>query len=113
MPALLVFCAALWHCLRTATFVLLDFGCLVGAGFRSRRALAAENLFLRKQLALFQERKVKPRRADDSTRWIMATLSRLFEWRNALLNVKPDTLIGWHRKGFRLFWRWKSKPMGR
>jgi hypothetical protein len=76
----------------------------------SRRALAAENLFLRKQLALFQERKVKPRRANDSTRWVMATLSRMFPWRGALVNVQADTLIRWHRKGFRLFWRWKSKP---
>jgi putative transposase len=79
----------------------------------SRSALAAETLFLRKQLALFQERKVKPRRADDSTRWMMATLSRMFQWRSALVNVKPDTLVRWHRKGFRLFWRWKSKPTGR
>jgi hypothetical protein len=54
---------------------------------RSHRTLAAENLFLRKQLALFQERKVKPRRADDSTRWMMATLSRMFPWREAVLNV--------------------------
>jgi transposase InsO family protein len=79
----------------------------------SRRALAAENLFLRKQLALFQERKVKPRRANDSTRWVMVTLSRMFPWRGALVNVQADTLIRWHRKGFRLFWRWKSKPSGR
>jgi putative transposase len=79
----------------------------------SRRTLAAENLFLRKQLALFQERKVRPRRADDSTRWMMATLSRLFPWRDALVNVKANTPIRWHRKGFRLFWRWKSKPTGR
>ena len=80
---------------------------------RSRRALAAENLFLRKRLALFQERKVKARRADDATRWMMATLSRMFAWRDALLNVKPHTLIRWHRKGFRLFWRWKSNLTGR
>jgi transposase InsO family protein len=79
----------------------------------SRRALAAENLFLRKQLALFQERKVKPRRANDATRWSMATLGRMFQSRNALVSVKPDTLIRWQRKGFRLFWRWKSKPSGR
>jgi len=45
--------------------------------FRSRRALAAENIFLRKQLALFQERKVKPRRAHDSTRLIMVILGRV------------------------------------
>src|SRR5262249_33775089 len=80
---------------------------------RSRRALAAENLFLRKQLALFQERKVKPHRAHDSTRLIMVILGRLFAWRDALVNVQPDTFIRWHRKGFRLLWRWKSRPPGR
>src|SRR5215211_89464 len=105
MAAPLVLLAALQHCFFTAMIVFLDFGRLVAFGLRSRRALAAENLFLRKQLALFQERKVKPRRADDSTRWIMAALSRMFAWRDALWNVKPDTLIRWHRKGFRLFWR--------
>ena len=113
MPALLVFLAALRHCLVTAAIVLLDCGRLLSISLRSRRTLAAENLFLRKQLALFQERKVRPRRATDSTRWMMATLSRMFEWRDALWNVKPDTLMGWHRKGFRLFWRWKSKAIGR
>jgi transposase InsO family protein len=80
---------------------------------RSRRALAAENLFLRKQLALFQERKLKPHRADDSTRLLMVILGRMFSWRDALVNVKPDTFIRWHRKGFRLLWRWKSQPVGR
>ncbi len=113
MPALLVLLAALRHCLVTAAIVLLDFGRLLTISIRSRRGLAAENLFLRKQLALFQEREVKPRKANDSTRWMMATLGRMFEWRDALWNVKPDTLIRWHRKGFRLFWRWKSKSMGR
>jgi hypothetical protein len=34
--------------------------------------------------------------------------SRLFEWKDALVIVKPGTLIGWHRKGFKLFWHWKS-----
>ena len=79
----------------------------------SRTALAVENLFLRKQLALFQERKVRPRRADGGTRGTMAALSRMFQRRDALVNVKPDTLIRWHRKGFRLFWRWKSRSTGR
>jgi len=72
---------------------LIDLTRFVLLAAHSRRALAAENLFLRKQLALFQERKVKPRRADDSTRWMMATLSRMFPWRDALVNVKADTLI--------------------
>jgi hypothetical protein len=43
----------------------------------------------------------------------MVTVSRLFDWRMSLVVVKPDTFIRWHRKGFRLFWRWKSKPAGR
>ena len=104
---------AVAHCFRTLSLVVFDLVRLAFLAAHSRSALAAENLFLRKQLALFQERKVKPRRADDSTRWMMATLSRIFKWRNGLVNVKPDTLIRWQRKRFRLFWRWKSKPTGR
>src|ERR1022692_339457 len=115
---------AVAHCFRTLSLIVFDLVRLAFFVARSHSTLAAENLFLRKQLALFQERKAKPRRADDSTRWMMATLSRMFPWREALVNVKPDTLIRWHRKGFRLFWRWhrkgfrlfwrwKSKPRGR
>jgi len=54
----------------------------VSLGMRSRAQLAAENLFLRKQLALYMERRVKPRRADNATRIILVGLSRIFEWRN-------------------------------
>src|SRR5262249_21217867 len=100
-------------CFRTIVPVVIDLIRLAILAVHSRRALAAENLFLRKQLALFQERQVKPRRANDSTRWLMATLSRMFPWRDALVNIKAPTLVRWHRQGFRLFWRWKSKPMGR
>jgi hypothetical protein len=52
--------------------------------------LIAENLFLGKQLARFQERQARPHRADNSTKWLMAVLSALSEWRNALVVVKPD-----------------------
>ena len=89
--------SALVHYFRTIHKVLIDLSRLGLLLARPRVALAAENLFLRKQLALFQERKVRPRRADDSTRWMMATLSQMFHWRDALVNVKPDTLIRWHR----------------
>jgi hypothetical protein len=78
---------------------------------KSRRALVAKNLFLRKQLAMFQERNNKPHRAQDSARWLMARLSRLLIG-GALVVVRPDTLIRWHRRGFRLFWRWKSMATG-
>src|ERR1700675_3772230 len=105
---------AVAHCFRTLSSVVFDLVRLAFLATHSRSALAAENLFLRKQLALFQERKVKPRRADDSTRWMMAALSRLgVNWRDALVAVQADTLIRWHRKGFRLFWHSKSKPTGR
>ena len=40
-------------------------------------------------------------------------LARWFDWRSALLIIKPATLIGWHRKAFRMLWRWKSRPVGR
>ena len=91
---------AVAHCVRTLSLVVIDVVRLACLATHSRSALAAENLFLRKQLALFQERKVKPRRADDSIRWMMATLSRMFPWGNSLVNVKPDTLTRWHRKAF-------------
>ena len=101
------------HCFRTLSLVVVDLVRLARLAAHSHGTLAAENLFLRKQLAMFQERKVKPPRADDATRWALAALSRMFPWGNSLVNVKPDTLIRWQRKGFRLFWRWKSKPIGR
>ena len=63
-------------------------------GTRSSAALKAENIFLRKQLALYLERKAKPRRATDATRLSMVLLSRLFAWQNALINVKPETFLG-------------------
>jgi len=73
-------------------------------------SLAAENLFLRKQLAFYQERKIKPRRFDNVTRFMLVLLSHGFAWQDALANVTPKTFIGWHRAGFRLFGRWKSRP---
>ena len=87
---------------RTAVRLLIDALTFVSLGLRSRSQLTAENLFLRKQLALYQERRVKPRRADDATRITLLVLSRLTDWRAILTIVKPDTLTRWHRKGFRL-----------
>src|SRR6516164_2003517 len=103
LPNLLVEIFDLW--LDTLRFIRLS--------LRPHFALAAENLFLRKQLALYLERQVKPRRPRVAARLTLVLLSRLFAWRQALTIVKPDTLIRWHRQGFRLFWRWKSKRRGR
>ena len=99
--------------LRTILRIACDLLRLVSAAGRSHAQLAAENLFLRKQLALYVERQVKPRRADDATRMALVELSWLIDWRRVLTVVKPATLIRWHRRGFQLFWRWKSRPRGR
>lgn len=77
---------------------------------RSTRSIKAENLFLRRQLSLYVERGVKPRRIDAVTRISLALLSRFFNWRDALVVVRPVTLIRWHRAGWKLFWRLKSRP---
>jgi putative transposase len=98
---------------RIAFSLMVDVVRFVSVGFRSRSQLAAESLFLRKQLAFYRERQVKPRRADDATRITLVLLSRLIDWRAVLTIVQPATLIRWHRKGFRLFWRWKSRRPGR
>ena len=90
-----------------------DFIRFLGSLLLVRSALAAENLFLRKQLALYQERQVRPRRATDATRLIMIWAARLFDWKETLVMVRPQTLTRWHRQGFKLFWRWKSRPIGR
>src|SRR5262245_3154989 len=89
---------------RTILRLVGDLLRLVTGAVRSRAQLSAENLFLRKQLALYMERQVKPRRADDATRITLVGLSRLIDWRRVLTVVKPDTLIRWHRKGFQLLW---------
>lgn len=76
---------------------------------RANMSVKAENLFLRCQLALYIERGVKPRRIDLVTRIGLTLLSRFFDWRNALVVVRPETLIRWHRAGWKLFWRLKSR----
>ena len=102
--------SVLGELIRLARTFLADGMHFVVLCTRSRTAMAAENLFLRKQLAFYQERKVIPRRFDNVTRFILVLLSRGFAWKNAMVNVTPKTFIGWHRARFRLFWRWKSRP---
>src|SRR5262245_20787315 len=102
-----------WTLFRTIRHVARDLIVLISSAIRSRAQLAAENLFLRKQLALYDERPVKPRRANDATRITLVALSTCIEWRHLLTIVKPETLIGCHRNVFRLWWRWKSRAPGR
>jgi len=90
--------------------LLTDLMALTVVAFRDRRATAAEILVLRRQLALYQERRIKARRIDADARISLALLSRFCNWRDALVVVRPETMIRWHRAGWRLFWRLKSRP---
>jgi putative transposase len=95
---------------RTLLTLLYDGVRFLGLCLRPSATLAAENLFLRKQLALYQERHVKPRRTTSATRIVLVWLSRWCDWQQALAVVQPKTFLHWHRQAFRLFWRWKSRP---
>src|SRR4030095_4405898 len=79
-----------------------------------RTALAAENLALRQQLAVLNRKIHRPQlHRRDRSFWMF--LSQLWKiWQEVLIIVKPETVIKWHRQGFRLYWRCKSKaPVGR
>jgi len=96
--------------IKIAVQLLADAIAIAVLLFRPTQSVQAENLFLRRQLALFRERGVQPRRIDAATRISLAVLSRFFEWRDALFVVGPKTMIRWQRAGGRLFWRWKCRP---
>jgi transposase InsO family protein len=88
---------------------LKGIGALLGVLVRSRASLVAENLALRQQLAVL-ERSVKRPRLRRTDRIFWAWLSRLWSgWESVLVIVKPETVVRWHRQGFRLYWRWKSR----
>lgn len=90
--------------------LLADVIGLLLLAFRSRRSIQAQNLVLRRQLALFKERGVKPRRVDAATRLSLAWLAKLCDWRSCVIVVRPETMVRWHRAGWRLLWRYKSRP---
>ena len=84
-------------------------------GLRTHRCLMLENLALRQQLAVFKRQQPRPRLgAMDRLFWVIA---RRFwsQWKKALLIVLPDTVVRWHRSGFKLYWAMLckvGKPVG-
>src|SRR6201993_2648049 len=79
------------------------------AAFKSRATLQLENLALRHQLSALH-RSVKRPKLTSADRLLWAWLCAAWsDWRSALVIVKPETVIVWHRKGFRLFWTWKVR----
>ncbi len=89
--------------------VLLSILSLFCDNFRGRAVLQLELLALRHQLATIERTSPRPSlRLADRLLWVI--LSRILpNWREVLVIVKPETVVGWHRKGFRLYWTWKSR----
>jgi len=77
--------------------------------FRTRRELLLENLALRQQLAVLKQKHPQPRiAAHDKLFWVI--LRRLWpEWKRVLVLVQPETVVRWHRAGFKLYWTWLSR----
>jgi putative transposase len=76
---------------------------------RSKSELIAENMFLRQQLIVVERQVLRPKLTQHDRRVLVLLASRIRGWREALVVVKPDTLLRWHREGFRLYWRRKSR----
>jgi hypothetical protein len=78
--------------------------------FTSRADLILENVALRQQLAVLRPKPPRPR-LSASDRFFWLTLRRCWpRWKETLAFVQPETVIRWHREGFRRYWRWKSRP---
>jgi hypothetical protein len=90
-------------------FVLSTFYQIIRSLFVPRLVLVTENLALRQQLLVLHRARNRPRlRHQDRLFWI--ALSQLWQdWRSILVIVKPETVIKWHRQGFKCYWRWKSR----
>jgi putative transposase len=77
---------------------------------KSRAALQLENVALRHQIAVLQRSVKKRPRLHAADRLLWVWLSRVWaDWRSSLVIVKPETVVAWHRKAFRLFWTWKIR----
>src|SRR6266850_7842773 len=90
--------------------VLLSFLLTLRTWARSRAALQLEVLALRHQLQVLHRSRARRVRLAKADRWLWVLLSRLWTgWRTALVIVKPETVIAWHRRGFQLWWTRKSR----
>ena len=88
--------------------LVLGFWTFLRAVFFGSAAVALENVALRHQLRVLQRSVSRPRLARwDRILWVW--LSRVWvSWRSSLVIVQPATVLAWHRRGFQLYWRWKS-----
>lgn len=80
---------------------------------RSKPQLIAENLLLRQQLVVLNRSVTRPRFTSADRGLVVLLASRLHSWKDALLIVKPETVLRWHRQGLQLFWKPKSRATSR
>jgi hypothetical protein len=84
----------------------------IGVFFRCRSDIALEVLALRQQVAVLKRKQPRPP-LNSLDRLFWTTLHHLWSrWADVLVIVKPETVVGWHRAGYRLYWRWRSRPRG-
>ncbi|MFC1960684.1 integrase core domain-containing protein [Chloroflexota bacterium] len=76
---------------------------------RSKSELIAENMFLRQQLIILERQIERPKLTQRDRQILVLLASWIQGWREALVVVKPETLIGWHRSGFKLYWKQRSQ----
>jgi len=89
--------------------ILQALGMFVADLFKSRSRLEAENLFLRHQLTIAMRRAPPRLRLRGSDRALLIGMTRLWpNLRGMTQVVQPETILRWHRAGFKVFWRWKS-----
>jgi putative transposase len=90
-----------WFPMLLATF---------SSALKSRASLQLENLALRHQIGVLQRSAKKRPQLNPADRFLWVWLSRVWkDWRSSLLIVKPETVVAWHRKAFRVFWTWKVR----
>jgi putative transposase len=93
------------------TALLVAFLAAFRASVRSRLEVEVEILALRHQLAVLQRQAPKRPHLGRTDRLLWVLLSRIWpNWRRAVQIVTPDTVVRWHRRGFALYWRWRSRP---
>ena len=86
---------------------------VLASPFKSKLRLEAENAMLRYQLIVVRRRLPGRVRLTNHDRWFLIQLYRWFpSILHVLIIIRPETLVRWHRVGFRRFWRWKSRPQG-
>src|SRR5450759_4593583 len=86
---------------------------VLAAPFKSKSGLEAENAVLRHQLTILRRKMQGRVRLTNNDRWSFIQLYRWFpSILKALTIIRPETLVRWHRVGFRCYWRWKSRPLG-